>query len=307
MLNTALRYFLEVVDAGSLSTAAQRLHVAPSAVSRMIRKLEDEHRTLLFERHPRGMVLTEAGRLLKAYALRASLEADRARAEIRDLSQVGQRLIRISTNQAFARELLPQVIDEFRQAEPSLRFEMNVLQASEIGRRVRDGEDDIGLSYNLSPPEGVDVQYSRLMPVLAVMRPDHPLAGREILAMRDIGDHPVILMGPGSTIRFLVDLCCTTEKIKLNVIMTCNNQPAIDTSCLRWGAICFTGELTVMDAIQRGELVAIPLSNGELRQRRMHIQTMAGRQLPISVTRFVEALGRHIDAACARPLDDAGG
>ncbi len=99
MLNTALRYFLEVVDSGSLTVAAQKLHVAPSAVSRMVRKLEEEHQTLLFDRHARGMVLTEAGQLLKAYARRASLEAERARAEIRDLSEIGQKLIRISANQ----------------------------------------------------------------------------------------------------------------------------------------------------------------------------------------------------------------
>lgn len=90
MLNTALRYFLEVVDAGSLTLAAQKLHVAPSAVSRMVRKLEGEHQAQLFERHARGMVLTEAGQLLKAYARRASLDAERARAEIRELSQIGQ-------------------------------------------------------------------------------------------------------------------------------------------------------------------------------------------------------------------------
>lgn len=301
MLNTALRYFLEVVDSGSLTLAAQKLHVAPSAVSRMVRKLEEEHQTLLFDRHARGMVLTEAGQLLKAYARRASLEAERARAEIRDLNQVGQKLIRISANQAFGRELLPRVIGEFRAIEPSLRFDLNILQSSEINRRVREGEDDIGMSYNLSPPQGVHVQYARRMPVIAVMAPDHPLAGRKTLSMRDIGSHPVALMGPGSTIRFIIDLCCMHEKIELNVAMTCNNQGAIENSCLRWGAISFSGDLTVMTSTERGELIKIPMSNTELHQRNMHIQTMAGRHLPSSVTRFVESLGAHIDAAYAHP------
>lgn len=297
MLNTALKYFLEVVDAGSLTVAAQKLHVAPSAVSRMVRKLEDEHQTQLFDRHARGMVLTEAGQLLKTYARRTSLEAERARAEIRDLRKIGQKLIRISANQAFGRELLPRVIGEFRELEPTVRFELNILQSSEINRRVREGEDDIGLSYNLSPPQGVHVQYARRMPVFAVMAPSHPLASRQTLSMRDIGDHPVVLMGPGSTIRFIIDLCCMHENIAPNVVLTSNNQGAIQTCCLQWGAISFSGDLTVMTSMESGELVAIPMSNDELHQRNMHIQTMADRALPASVTRFVQAIERHMEAS----------
>lgn len=145
------------------------------------------------------------------------------------------------------------------------------------------------------------MQYARRMPVFAVMAPDHPLAGSKTLSMRDIGQYPVALMGPGSTIRFIIDLCCMHEKIELNVAMTCNNQGAIQTSCQQWGAISFSGDLTVMTSTERGELIAIPMSNADLHQRNMHIQTMAGRQLPPSVTRFVEALTAHIDAAYADP------
>ena len=307
MLNTALRYFLEVVDAGSLTLAAQKLHVAPSAVSRMVRKLEDEHQAQLFERHARGMVLTEAGQLLKAYARRASLDAERARAEIRELSQIGQKLIRVSANQAFGRELLPRVIGEFREIEPTVRFELNILQSSEINRRVREGEDDIGLSYNLAPPQDVHVQYARRMPLFAVMAPQHPLAGRDMLSMQDIGDYPVVLMGPGSTNRFFIDLCCMHEKIELNIAMTCNNQGAIQTCCQQWGAISFSGDLTVMTPTERGELVSIPMANSELHQRIMHIQTTAGRQLPASVGRFVQALASRIDASYADPAWLAAG
>lgn len=307
MLNTALRYFLEVVDAGSLTLAAQKLHVAPSAVSRMVRKLEGEHQAQLFERHARGMVLTEAGQLLKAYARRASLDAERARAEIRELSQIRQKLIRVSANQAFGRELLPRVIGEFREIEPTVRFELNILQSSEINRRVREGEDDIGLSYNLAPPQDVHVQYARRMPLFAVMAPQHPLAGRDMLSMQDIGDYPVVLMGPGSTNRFFIDLCCMHEKIELNIAMTCNNQGAIQTCCQQWGAISFSGDLTVMTPTERGELVSIPMANSELHQRIMHIQTMADRQLPASVGRFVQALASRINASYADPAWLAAG
>ena len=57
----SLRYFLEVVRTGSVSEAAGRLDVAPSAVSRQIARIERELGTLLFERRARGMVPNAAG------------------------------------------------------------------------------------------------------------------------------------------------------------------------------------------------------------------------------------------------------
>jgi DNA-binding transcriptional LysR family regulator len=294
MLNTALTYFLEVVNQGSLTVAAKALHVAPSAVGRMIRKLEDEYRATLFDRHARGMVLTESGKLLAAYALRTQLDAERARSDIRDLSRVGQRLVTISANQAFGGELLPRLFGEFRKLEPGVRFQLDILQSGEITRRVREGKDDIGVGYGLSAPEGVHVEYAGVLPVCAVMPPDHPLADREKVSMQEVAEHPVALMGHGSTIRFIIDLCCMHEHIALDVVMTSNNISALQHMSRSWGVIFFSSRLTVQAALQRGELVALPITNADLHQRHFHIQTMQGRALPASVTRFVEAIVQQV-------------
>ncbi|MBB5214369.1 LysR family transcriptional regulator [Parapusillimonas granuli] len=296
MLNTALKYFLEVVNTGSLTEAAHKLHVAPSAISRMIRKLEDQHRTHLFERHARGMLLTEAGELLAEYARRTHLEAERMRTEISELTQLGQKLIKVSTNEAFGTELLPSVMSEFIKEEPMVRFQLNALQSAEINSRVRKGEDDLGLSYNLSPPQGVRVQYARRMPLFAIMRVDHPLAARKAMRLRDIGSLPVVMMGPGSTLRFIVDLCCMHEKVSLNVVLVCNHQAAIHNFCLGTGAIGFSGDRTLMGSVRRGELVAVPIVDELSPQRTLHIQTFEGRVLPSSVERFMQAVIRRIES-----------
>ena len=64
MQTTALRYFLAVAREGTIAAASNRLNVAPSAISRQIANLEAELACLLFERRPRGMVLSQAGELL---------------------------------------------------------------------------------------------------------------------------------------------------------------------------------------------------------------------------------------------------
>ena len=184
---------------------------------------------------------------------------------------------------------------EFRRTNPAVRFQLNVLQSAEINRRIRKGDDDIGLSYNLSPPEGVRIQYARRMPVFAMMAPHHPLASSKALSMAQIGQYPVALMGPGSTIRFSIDLCCMHEKIELNVALVSNNQGAIQNFCRDWNAIGFSGDLTVLDSIERGELIAVPMTNDELHQRNFHIQTLEGRELPASAERYIQAIIQHVE------------
>jgi len=302
MLNTAFKYFLEVVNTGSLTVAAQRLHVAPSAVSRMIRKLEDEYEIALFERHGRGMVLTEGGEILATSARRSQLEAERARLDISDLRKVGKRVIRISANQAFGMELLPYLICRYQAIDPAVTFQLDLQRASEIHRRVRDGEDDLGLYYSLTPAAGVHLQYSRRMQILALMQAGHPLAGRPCVSLRDAAPYPVGLMSHGTTVRTIVDLCCMQESLELTPVFVSNNVTALQNFCAeRADAIVFFGELTATSITKHSRLIALPISNPELHQRHLQIVTMQGRELPNSVKKFLDLVIGHVEQS--RPRD----
>ncbi|RYF67418.1 MAG: LysR family transcriptional regulator, partial [Comamonadaceae bacterium] len=72
-----LRYVDEVARVGSIRQAAERLHVAPSAVNRRIQDIEEELGTPLFERLPRGMRLTAAGELFVRYIRARGAELER--------------------------------------------------------------------------------------------------------------------------------------------------------------------------------------------------------------------------------------
>src|SRR3546814_4786340 len=85
MHGISLKYFVAVAQTGSLSAASRQLHVAVSAISRQIARLEEEAGAPLFERAPRGMALSEAGRLLLAHARRTLLESDEVLRQIAGL------------------------------------------------------------------------------------------------------------------------------------------------------------------------------------------------------------------------------
>ena len=156
--DTALRYFLEVVRTGSVSEAATRLSVSPSAVSRQVATLEDLLGVPLFERRPRGMAPSPAGELLAAHALRNALEADRVVADIEALQGLRRGLIRVCCSAGFAIEFLPKAMAQFREQHPGMQFHLRVAAPAAVTQAVLNIEAGIGLTYSRTAERDIELQ-----------------------------------------------------------------------------------------------------------------------------------------------------
>ena len=156
--DTALRYFLEVVRTGSVSEAATRLSVSPSAVSRQVATLEDLLGVPLFERRPRGMAPSPAGELLAAHALRNALEADRVVADIEALQGLRRGLIRVCCSAGFAIQFLPKAMAQFREQHPGMQFHLRVAAPAAVTQAVLNTEADIGLTYSRTAERDIELQ-----------------------------------------------------------------------------------------------------------------------------------------------------
>ncbi|HEX3378731.1 MAG TPA: LysR family transcriptional regulator [Paraburkholderia sp.] len=286
----ALRYFVEVARSGSLSDASERLHVAVSAISRQIARLEGELGVTLFERRPRGMALSEAGERLLAYAQRSLLEAEHVMKELGGLASLHGSRIKIATTEGFAVDFLPAAIADFRAEHPGIDFTLSVMSPADATRQVRDGDVDIALSFSLAPEKGVKVEHTERAPVFALLRADHPLADRAKLSLAEVSRYPVVLSEAGTTIRQLIDITCALEGILLEPDLTCNHSGAIYRYAQKSGAIMFTGLLSVCDRYAEDGFVVVPLTDPQMRQRSIQVQTMAGRELPPSVRAFRDHL-----------------
>jgi DNA-binding transcriptional LysR family regulator len=294
MQSTALRYFLEVAQSGSLSRASEKLFVAVSALSRQIAKLEDELGTPLFERRPRGMVLSEAGRLLAAHARRSLLENERVTGEIRGLTADGRATIRVASSEGVARDFLPQVFARFLDTHPAAHFQLDVMAPSVATQRVREGASDIAVCFSLAPEKDVTVVHSQRAPIFALMRRGHPLAARESVTLADLAAWPLAMSGEGVTIRQLFDIACSLEGLIFEPAFTSNYHAALQSFVQRTDAVTLTGYLTVRGRLESDGLAAIPISNVELHQRTLQVQTMAGRTLPQAVEACLSLLTRAI-------------
>jgi DNA-binding transcriptional LysR family regulator len=174
-----LRVVRAVARAGSFTTAAERLGYTQSAVSRQIALMEAAAGQALFERHARGVRLTEAGEIVvrRADAVLAELEATHHELEDLGARPVGR--VRVGAFSTALGALVPRAIAALSLREPRTDVVLREGTSPSLIARAADGRLDLAI-VTPSPemPEGLDVSTLLEDPLLVAVSRDHPLAGR---------------------------------------------------------------------------------------------------------------------------------
>jgi len=288
--DTALRYFLEVARSGSLTEASARLHVAASALSRQIAGLEAQLGTPLFDRHPRGMVLTAAGEILAVHARRTALDAERALGEIGALQGLRAGRVRLATSDAFANELVPRLCVEFQRTHAGIQFSVTSLPTAQVPGAVRSGAADIGLCFSRAPQQDIAVAYRQSAPVLALLPPGHPLAGAPSVTLAQMGRHPLALPPPETTVRQMIDIVCSRQGLQLAPVLISNHAKTVLNFVANGGGLSVASEIAARHLVAAGAIVTRPISDPGMDLRDLEVQTLAGRSLPVAVQAFLDLL-----------------
>lgn len=292
MLSSEVRFFLVVANCGSLSAASEQLFVAVSAISRQIQRLETQIGTPLFERHARGMVLTEAGQIFENHVRKSLLSIEQAVAEIKGLKATRCTVLRIACTNGLAFVLMPQLMARFRIENPDVTFVLTVADSKTLARLVRNGECDVVLQFSLHPERGVEVAASWPAPVLLLMHKEHPLACKQ-LVLTDLCHYPVCLPEPGSTIRQLFDISCQMNGLFIEPVLTCDNFSTLYHFLLSSPlAVTICSQFTAMPLLQPQGLILKPFAVDQLSQRTLQLQLPLGRQRSVALNLFVAFINR---------------
>lgn len=283
------RYFLAVIDSGSLAGAGERLHIAPSAVSRQIALLEEHIGVPLFERRPRGMEPTAAGSALADHARRASLEEQNLLSDLRGGDYPGGKVIRLVSTEGLSRYFLPHVLMMHYRQHPNFQYVLDVMSPHECAERVMRGDADVGVTFNTAPIEGVTVLHSCRSAIRAVMRAGHPLATLKPIPLQSLLPFSLALTPQGTTQRQLFDLVCQMEGLKFNHVLTCNYSGAIHEFVRNSDTIAFGGSIS-QRADDSDDLVSVPLANPRFADRDIQVLAMPKRVIPASLQRFIDTL-----------------
>jgi DNA-binding transcriptional LysR family regulator len=202
-----LRYFATVAEELHFGRAAERLLIAQSVVSQQIRRLERELGVVLFDRSPRHVRLTEAGRAFLPEA-QAVLDAqDRAVASVARFTENRSRVLRLGTSSGLGDRLMT-VLDGLARRLPDTQVDLVSLPTRERLALVADGGLDAAfIRGDAELPETTSLQ---LLPIwhdaLVVVLPDrNPMANATDLTLKDFAKLPLWLV-ERRTNRALVDL-----------------------------------------------------------------------------------------------------
>ncbi|MFG2339851.1 LysR substrate-binding domain-containing protein [Streptomyces yangpuensis] len=187
-----LRYFAAVAEEGSLTGAAKRLFVSQPALTKQIRRLEDNLGVRLFARSRSGMALTEAGDEL---ASRVSALLDGWDEAVQATGRTA-RVLRLGFLDAGSVGAVPEVIAEFRHAQPGWRVELRQFAWSDPSAGLARGEVDaavVRLPFPKQERFAVQELFSEERGVLLPAR--HPLAESETVEFRELWDEPFVAAG----------------------------------------------------------------------------------------------------------------
>jgi len=196
-----LQYLVALAETGHFGEAAERCHVSQPTLSAQIKKLEEYLGVQLFERQPRKVSLTEAGRRIVERARHITQEAE----DIRELARASRDplsgKLRIGLIPTIAPYLLPRVAVTLGRKLPKLSLMLYEYQTQPLLQKLRDGELDLAILALPSSTEGLETRSLFAETFVVAMPRNHRLATRRRLKPADLEGEKILLLEEGHCLR----------------------------------------------------------------------------------------------------------
>ncbi|MGI6230547.1 MAG: LysR family transcriptional regulator [Tractidigestivibacter sp.] len=194
-----LRYFVALVDEGTVTGAAKALHVTQPTLSRQLAQLEREMGRPLFERGHAGIELTEAGVTLNRHARRILELAEKAEEEVAAPTSAVSGVVHIGAGETKAIALLARAMERTRKRYPSVTFDVHDGTADALMDDFLHGYFDVLLECDTQPHSDLNVLELPVGDVWGVyVKEDSPLARLDVVTADDLVGTPVILSSQGN-------------------------------------------------------------------------------------------------------------
>jgi DNA-binding transcriptional LysR family regulator len=286
----SLKLFLAVAELGTIAAAAEREHIAASAISKRISDLEAVLATELFSRSNKGIEPTVAGAALQNLARGVVHSLDNVYAYMRDFSSGTRGLVRIYANVSTIAQFLPRDLETFVDQYPLVQLQLEEQISTATLRGVAQNAADIGIYADLgTQPEGVSILPYREDHLVVVAPQHHTLGRRASLTTAELLEHHVIGLQTGSFIN--LQLIKTSSELGLPVKfrMQVNSYDAV---CLMVEANMGLGVLPRRLAQRYAKTFGIKLVplNASWAARKLNICIRSYESLPVAARLLVDHL-----------------
>lgn len=280
--STAIRYFREVTQCGSIKQAAAALRIAPSAISRQVQGLEQELSVKLFERGARGMNLTDAGHLLYRYAVesRNQLDSVRTRVEAFDVHRRG--LVRIATVEGLLASFLVDLVVDLARDYPGISVAVTAVGSRDVADMVSQQLVDLGFVFGRAPRRDL-VELARMRQSLClIVAPDHPMARRSSCTVRDLAGLRAVMPDRSFGIRQEIDRACAQANVNFEVCTEINSLAFARTIVAKTDMVTFLPRISAQPELIAGTLAAVPMRDKRLEATQATLVQLASRSISAS-------------------------
>lgn len=273
-----LHVLREVGRTGSLTSAAASLSFTTSAVSQQVAKLEQEMGVVLIERHPRGVVLTEAGHALLQYAEDIDRTVEAARAEMGEFAGLRRGQLRLGTFPTVGASLMPDVVLAFRARHPDVAVTVVSARRDGLLERLRRREIELTLlwDYPWQQIDDPDLTLVRLMsdPTVLLVPRDHPAAELRSVSIDSLRDQEWVVRDE-HPVADVLSRVCRDAGFEPQIAFAANDYQETQGMVAAGIGIALAPKLAL--TALRPDVVAVPLAKSP--KRRILLAHLANRRL----------------------------
>ncbi|MFI7689778.1 LysR substrate-binding domain-containing protein [Nonomuraea sp. NPDC049655] len=251
-----LEYFVAVAEERSFTRAAERVHISQSGVSAQIRQLERELGAELFDRSARVATLTVAGKAALEHARAALAAAGAVGQAVGEVTDLIRGTLTVGMVLGCTVTPLFDALAAFRRAHPGVELSLLEDNSDKLVEGVRGGALDLALiGVANGVPEGLEALTIVSERLVAAVPPEHPLAGRGRIALRDLGEQAIVCMPRGTGLRAVFDEACAAQGLRPPIALQAGAADAIAGLAVRGLGVAILSES--MAALHRDRLTAL--------------------------------------------------
>jgi DNA-binding transcriptional LysR family regulator len=223
-----LQAFVAIAECGSFSAAAERLHLTQPAVSKRLALLEEQLDAQVFDRIGRRIRLTAAGQLLLPRAKTVLNEVEAGYQAIAGLRGEVAGALSIATSHHIGLHYLPSHLRSFMKAFPAVRMDLHFLDSEQAQAEILRGRFDLAL-VTLPPEQQHRVTSIQLWQdeLRLVVGPQHPLARRQKLGLRELSGYPAVLPESTTVTTRLIQTLFKRQQLPLTTAMEANHLDTV--------------------------------------------------------------------------------
>jgi DNA-binding transcriptional LysR family regulator len=290
-----LKYFAEVARSGSIRKASEELHVATSALSRQIRKLEDELGTPLFERFSDGLRLTAAGKVVLRHAKETIQQYEIMKSDLGDLQGKRTGRVHIACLDSLAVQFMPEFVAGFHRRNPAVDFRIRADNFNNIFHFVAEGDCDIGVTFDLARPHDIKLVHGVQMPLMVIVAKHHPLAREKTVTLQECAQFKLLLQLDNEVMSSMIAVeLASLDRVGRTLVAT-NNQMMLKPLILSGEGVAFFTPLGLFKELTAGDVVALPIAGSRLQNMEVGIVAPRNRQLTHATEAVIEAMSVELE------------